>query len=121
MANMSCGSPPSFRIKAEFGKVNEVMSSDHNKLTNRELTDQHPIEAITGLMEKLEEIKDKSFVFNQKTASNVWEIKHDLHKMPSVVVKDSADNTVVGEIEYIDTDNLRLVFNGAFSGKAYLN
>lgn len=108
-------------INAKFGKTNEIVTSDHNKLNNRDLSDQHPMEAISGLIEKLDEIKDKSFVFTKRSAEDIWEIRHDLNKMPSVIVQDSAGNTVMGEIEYIDENNVRLIFNGAFSGKAYLN
>lgn len=54
-------------------------------------------------------------------AAKVWVIKHDLDKMPSVVVKDSAGNTVVGESEYVDKNTVILSFSGAFSGKAFLN
>ena len=38
-----------------------------------------------------------------------------------VVGVDSANTTVVGEVEYITTNELRVSFNAAFSGKAYLN
>lgn len=34
---------------SEMGGVTEVTTSDHNKLTNRDLPDQHPIQAIVGL------------------------------------------------------------------------
>ena len=39
-------------------EVVSIYSSDHSKLTNRELPDQHPIEAITGLEEALNEKQD---------------------------------------------------------------
>lgn len=120
MVKISFNNSPG-NINAEFGRTNEIVTSDHNKLNNRDLSDQHPMEAISGLIEKLDEIKDKSFVFTKRSAEDIWEIRHDLNKMPSVIVQDSAGNTVMGEIEYIDENNVRLIFNGAFSGKAYLN
>jgi len=36
-------------------------------------------------------------------------------------VVDAMDNIVFGEVEYIDNNNVRLTFAGAFSGKAYFN
>ena len=35
----------------------EVMINDHNKLDNRDLPDQHPIESITGLKKEIVSIK----------------------------------------------------------------
>ena len=108
-------------LNANFGKVSEVIISDHTKLTNRDQPNQHPIEAITGLSEALAKSGDKSYVHVQSQAAKVWVIKHDLDKMPSVVVKDSAGNTVIGESEYVDKNTVILSFSGAFSGKAFLN
>lgn len=38
---------------AEFDGLNMVTTSDHNKLNNRDLPDQHPITAIAGLEQEL--------------------------------------------------------------------
>lgn len=65
--------------------------------------------------------QDKSYVHIQPSASAEWVIAHGLNKMPSVTVEDSAGNHVIGEIEYIDSNNLNIKFSGAFSGRAYLN
>lgn len=108
-------------LDAEIGIITEIETSDHAKLNNRELPNQHPIEAITGLSEVLAESGDKSYVHVQSQAAKVWVVKHDLDKMPSVVVKDSAGNTVIGESEYVDKNTVILSFTGAFSGKAFLN
>lgn len=64
---------------------------------------------------------DKHFVFNQVAAVSTWNITHNLDKYPSVSVVDSGNNLVVGDVEYINTNELTLTFNAAFSGKAYLN
>lgn len=108
-------------LDAEVGIITEIETSDHTKLINRELPNQHPIGAITGLSEALAESGDKSYIHVQGQAERVWVIEHKLGKMPSVVVKDSAGNTVVGESEYVDENNTILSFSGAFSGKAFLN
>ena len=64
---------------------------------------------------------DKFFLFKQNVPSDVWEIKHNLNKYPSVTVVDSGESVVVGEVTYIDNNNLVISFIGSFSGKAYLN
>ena len=64
---------------------------------------------------------DKNYVYFQDVASDLWEIKHNLDKFPSVTVIDSAGSEVIGEVEYIDSNNLKIKFAGGFSGKATLN
>lgn len=64
---------------------------------------------------------DKSFVFTQLTPQDTWTINHNLLKFPSVTVVDSTNAVVVGEAAYVNENTLVLSFNGAFSGKAYLN
>ena len=64
---------------------------------------------------------DKHFIFTQSIPESIWEITHNLGKKPSVTVVDSGDSVVVGEVEYINLNSVRLTFAGAFSGKAYFN
>lgn len=64
---------------------------------------------------------DAHFTHTQSTPSTTWSIEHNLGKKASVTVVDSADSVVYGDIEYTDLNNLTITFNGAFSGKAYLN
>lgn len=64
---------------------------------------------------------DKTYVFTQATASDTWEIKHNLYKYPSVSIVDTGDNIVYGDVEYIDINTCVCHFSAPFSGKAYLN
>ena len=64
---------------------------------------------------------DKSYTFNQISPKDVWKIPHRLGKYPSVTVVDSGGNKVVGDVKYIDINNLEISFVGGFSGIAYLN
>lgn len=64
---------------------------------------------------------DKFFKFVQSVPSSIWEIEHNLNKNPSVTVVDSAENVVIGDVEYIDSNKLIIRFISGFSGKAYLN
>lgn len=65
---------------------------------------------------------DKTYTHTQGTPASTWNVTHNLSKKPSVTVVDSADNVVVGEVSYLNDNQLTLTFSaGAFSGKAYLN
>lgn len=65
--------------------------------------------------------KDSHFSYTQGTPESIWTIQHNLGKKPSVTVVDSAESVVIGEIEYLSLNSVRLTFAGAFSGKAYFN
>ncbi len=62
-----------------------------------------------------------TYTHSQNTASSTWSVTHNLICFPSVMVVDSAGSVVYGNIEYLDSNSLRLTFVAAFGGKAYLN
>lgn len=64
---------------------------------------------------------DKHYTHNQGTASDVWEVTHDLGKEPAVTIIDSAGTEVIGEVEHVSLNKCILRFEGAFSGKAIFN
>jgi hypothetical protein len=64
---------------------------------------------------------DLHYVFTQGSPSAKWEINHKLGKYPSVLVEDSANDEIEGDIEYVNANELIITFSGSFSGKAYLN
>lgn len=64
---------------------------------------------------------DKHHVHDQGLPALVWTVQHGLDKYPTVAVIDTGDNVVIGEVTYIDLNNLTITFNAAFSGKAYSN
>lgn len=64
---------------------------------------------------------DKHFTHNQSSASSTWNVSHNLGKFPSISVIDSSKNVVVGDVQYVDNNNLIITFTAAFSGKAYMN
>ena len=98
----------------------ETSTRRHEELINRDLPDQHPIDAITGLQEILNQIW--TFTFEQGIPSDTWVIQHNLGRNPSVTVVDSAGAVQIpDEINY-DTDNqITVKFLGSFAGKAFLN
>ena len=71
--------------------------------------------------ERLRNRYDRNYVYTQRSASDSWDIVHNLNKYPSITVVDSANNTVLGDITYISSNEVNIRFIGAFSGKAFLN
>lgn len=66
-------------------------------------------------------VSDKTYVHTQISAIATWTVVHNLAKYPSVTVVDSGDSVVIGDVDYIDNNNLTIKFSAAFGGKAYLN
>ena len=64
---------------------------------------------------------DLHYTHSQEVPSNTWTITHNLGKHPSITVISSTGNNVIGEYEYVDSNEVILRFNAIFSGKAYLN
>lgn len=64
---------------------------------------------------------DATYTHNQISASREWLVYHNLGKYPSVTVVDSAVSVVVGDIEYLSTEELIIRFTSEFSGRAFLN
>jgi hypothetical protein len=123
-------------IKTETG------TKDHAQLVNRDLADQHPIDAITGLREALDNvvnnieggsnievdrqgdraiINSATFIFEQGIASDVWVITHNLNKAPSITLVDSSGAEFQARKVYNSLNQVTIYLNGATTGKAYLN
>ena len=64
---------------------------------------------------------DLSYVHTQSTVASTWTVTHNLGKYPSVTVVDSSNNEVIGDIQYTNTNSLKITFSSGFSGKAYCN
>lgn len=57
----------------------------------------------------------------QSIASSVWTINHNLARIPSVTIINSAGEEEEGDVQHTDVNNTILTFGAAFSGEAYLN
>lgn len=120
----------------------ETSTRKHNELWNRDLPDQHPIDAITGLREALDNvvnnieggsnieverqgdraiINSATFIFEQGIASDVWVITHNLNKAPSITLVDSSGAEFQARKVYNSLNQVTIYLNGATTGKAYLN
>ena len=110
----------SVNSETQVKNVGIKSSAHHDDLTGRDLPNQHPISAITGLQEALS-TADKSFIFEQGIASDTWIINHNLGKYPSVSLVDSAGTQFDADVEYNDENTCTVRMNGATTGKAFLN
>jgi hypothetical protein len=62
------------------------------------------------------------YIHSQGAAAATWMITHNLGRFPAAVrIEDSAHADVEGAIDYIDLNTLRIDFNAAFTGTAYIN
>lgn len=76
----------------------------------------------TNVQEAIEEVRAKSYyVHNQPTASSSWNINHNLAFYPNVTIVDSGNNYVIGDVTYVDGNNLTVTLAHSFAGKAYLS
>jgi len=62
-----------------------------------------------------------SHIHTQTTPEMVWTVVHNLGKFPSVSIVDSTEEEVIGEVEHVNSNSLKIKFSAAFSGKAYIN
>ena len=64
---------------------------------------------------------DLGQVYNQVSASTVWNIAHTLGFTPNVIIVDTAGNVVEPAIEYLSATQIRATFSESTAGKAYVS
>lgn len=86
-------------------------------------TEQRLTEFAQAVGADIKDIREKmrTFEFTQMVPAYTWTITHNLDKFPSVEVVDSAGTVVIGNVSYINNNQIELEFSFQFSGKAYLN
>ena len=82
--NFTLGPDPTYKANLMV----ETAIKEHNQLDGRDEPNQHPISAVEGLAEKLNNLD--TFIYEQCTSSDTWVIIHNLNRYPSVTVVDSA-------------------------------
>lgn len=50
-----------------------------------------------------------------------WPINHNLGRYPSTTVVDTAEEVLIADIEYVDSNNILVTFGSPTAGTAYLN
>lgn len=64
---------------------------------------------------------DKTFEYQQTKATTEWLIVHNLNKYPSVTITDALGNVLSGDVQYIDSNQLKITLQTPYNGWAYLN
>lgn len=65
--------------------------------------------------------RQATYVHSQDGSATPWVINHALHKYPSVFCVDNGGNQIVGELTYVNSQQVTIDFSEPISGKAYLN
>lgn len=103
----------------------DTVLTDNDQLigtdANGSVTKNYSLNSLLGYIQSNAVFNASTSIFNQSSASTIWNITHTMEKFPSVTVVDSSENVVIGEITYNSNSSITLTFASAFSGKAYLN
>lgn len=65
--------------------------------------------------------QNSSFQFTQRTPSTLWTIQHNMGLVPNVRIEDLNGNDIQGQIDIVDNNNIKIRFNQAVAGVAYLS
>lgn len=61
------------------------------------------------------------YVHNQAVPATIWVINHNLDGYPNVTTIDSAGDEHVGDVQYLSTNTIRVIFSAGQGGYAYLS
>lgn len=109
-----------------FSKNVEVIGSTKLNAQNAQ-GDLLTIDPVTSIVTKrstsqvLIDLGISTYTHDQGVPSATWSITHNLEKHPSATVVDTGGTVVAGEVTYISNNEIEILFQAAFSGKAYLN
>jgi len=98
-------------------QIYEIISHKVNTINDSGNTINYP--STSALVEYV--AKYNYYRFTQTIASTTWNINHNLNKYPSVVTRNNTGKIMVGEIQYIDENNVIVNFNSPNSGVAEIN
>jgi hypothetical protein len=64
---------------------------------------------------------ETTYIENVTQNTDVWNLEHNLGRFPAVQIVDTAGSVVIGDIQYVDQNNITITFSAPFQGTAYLN
>ncbi len=76
---------------------------------------------VSGQLDLINTFVDNNFVHNQAVASDTWNVPHNLGKKCSVQVVDTTGNEIIGDIQWVDNNNVVVRFNTPITGFVYCN
>jgi hypothetical protein len=109
------GIPNTVNIQQDTPNTVTVNQEDQNLVTVQTIVNN--VTVTTG---SIATGATRRHVHTQGAVSSTWTITHALGGNPSVMVVDSSNTVVYGEIQYLSSTQVRILFSAAFSGFAYL-
>jgi hypothetical protein len=109
------GIPNTVNIQQDTPNTVTVNQEDQNLITV-----QTVVNNVTVTTGSIAAGVTRRHVHTQGSVSSTWTITHTLGGNPSVMVVDSSNTVVYGEIQYLSSTQVRIIFSAAFSGFAYL-
>ena len=109
------GIPNTVNIQQDTPNTVTVNQEDQNLVTV-----QTTVNNVTVTTGSIASGPTRRHVHTQGQASSTWTISHTLGGNPGVMVVDSSNTVVYGEIQYLSSTQVRGIFSAAFSGFAYL-
>ena len=70
---------------------------------------------------ELDKKQDKIEVWEQDVASDMWDILHYAKCYPNIKCVNNQGNEILGEVIYVNEDEIRVKFSNAETGKAFLS
>lgn len=102
------------------GDSNLAQNFDHDELINRDLLNQHPIYAITGLQEILNLLEDSIYTLNvdlvninNALSQDIQNILVDLGKLDTRITDAEKDIVKIKSFKVVDTNSVDLHFNAS--------
>lgn len=64
---------------------------------------------------------DLNYVHEQVMPSAIWTINHGLGRYTTVTIYDTNDNIIEAEVQKLNNNTIRILFNTTEIGKAFIN
>lgn len=62
-----------------------------------------------------------NYIYEQVEPADEWIVEHNLGKYPSVTTVDTTGYMIIGQVQYVDLNTVKINFTTATNGKAFLN
>lgn len=99
-----------------LARYSELVSHENDGVAHMSPDDRSRLDAASA--------RSAGLRHEQEAPSRTWTISHGLGKYPSVscyTLSSGSPHMIVGDVEYVDENTVRVLFSATVSGVAYLN
>lgn len=99
-----------------LARYSELVSHENDRVAHMSPDDRSRLDAASA--------RSAGFRYEQEAPSRTWTIRHGLGKYPSVscfTLSSGSPHRIIGDVEYVDEDTVKVLFSATISGVAYLN